>query len=455
MPTVTLPSTLARLASGLRELQLEGATAGELLRRLEETHPRIRGWVLDEQGRLRPHVHVFINDEQGSLTSAVAPEDRIHVLQAISGGAPEAEGEDGDVELLVGSKKGLFVLRGPRGGAMKVAARHFPGQVVEYAARDPRTGRTFASVTHGQFGPHLYFTEDPAVDPDGEWREAEGPVFPEDTGATVHRTWVVEPGVEDGELWAGVAPAALFRSSDGGESWELVRSLWDHPSRPRWEGGLGGLCLHSICPWPGRPDRLALAISAAGVWITDDGAVSWRRGGKGLVPRYLPEEARAEAVNLCVHKMERSPVVPERLYCQFHGGVYRSDDEGATWTELSSDGRLPADFGFPIVIDPRDPERVWVIPLKSAEDRVPPDGRLRVYETRDAGASWQPCDRGLPQEGAFVNVLRQSFCHDGRDPLGLYFGTRTGEVFASADGGGSWVTAARHLASITSVRTGG
>lgn len=451
MPTVTLPSTLARLAAGNRELSLEGATAGELLRRLEETHPRIRGWVLDEQGRLRPHVHLFINDEQGSLTSSVTPDDRVHVLQAISGGAPNAADagpDEDDPELLVGTKKGLFVLRGPRGGGMEVAARHFPGQVVEYASRDPRTGRTFASVTHGQFGPHLYFRDAP----EEEWRQAEGPAFPEDTGASVTRTWVVEPGVEDGELWAGVAPAALFRSTDGGESWSLVRSLWDHPTRSEWEGGLGGLCLHSICPWPEQPGRLAVAISAAGVWITDDGAASWRRGGKGLVPRYLPEEAREDAIMLCVHKMERSPVTPERLYCQFHGGVYRSDDEGVTWIDLSSDGRLPADFGFPIVVDPREAERAWVIPLHSDQDRVPPDGRLRVYETRDAGASWQPRHRGLPQEGAYVNVLRQSFCHDGGDPLGLYFGTRSGEVFASADGGESWGTAARHLAPITSVR---
>jgi photosystem II stability/assembly factor-like uncharacterized protein len=384
MPTLTPPSTLARLAAGNRERHLEGPG-------------------------------------------------------------------DSDSELLVGSKKGLFVLRGPRGGPMKVAARRFAGQVVEYAARDPRTGRTFASVTHGQFGPHLYFADD--VDqPDDEWRQAEGPTFPEDTGASVTRTWVVEPGVEDGELWAGVAPAALFRSTDAGETWELVRSLWDQPSRTQWEGGLGGLCLHSICPWPGEPGRLAVAISAAGVWITEDGAATWRRGGEGLVPRYLPEEAREGAVNLCVHKMERSPAAPERLYCQFHGGVYRSDDRGATWTDLSSEGGLPADFGFPIVVDPRDAERAWVIPLRADHDRVPPDGCLRVYETRDAGASWQPCHRGLPQEGAFVTVLRQSFCHDGRDPLGLYFGTESGEIFASADGGRTWAAAARHLAPVTSVR---
>lgn len=452
MATVTLPLTLARLASGRDEIELEAPTAGALLRRLEQEHEPLRGWILDERGRLRTHVTLFINDNPGSLDSAVGPSDHVHVLQAISGGRPgPGEGDDDGAELLVGTKKGLFILRGARGGAMEIAARHFPGQVVEYAMRDARTGRTFASVTHGQFGPHLYYSDDL----DGEWKEAEGPAFPEQTGAAVERTWVVEPGAADGLMWAGVAPAALFRSVDGGASWELVRALWDEPTRPEWEGGMGGLCLHSICPWPGEPDRLAVAISAAGVWITEDGGASWERGGRGLVPRYLPEEAREDTLMLCVHKMERSPVQPERLYCQFHGGVYRSDDRGATWADLHSEGGLPADFGFPIVVDPRDAERAWVIPLIADVDRVTPDGKLRVFETRDAGTTWQSRHQGLPQEGAYLTMLRQAFCHDGRDPLGLAFGTESGEVFVSPDGGGTWTTAARHLPPITSVRSAG
>lgn len=447
MAIVTLPSTLARLAAGRDEIELDGTTAGALLMSLEERHAELRGWILDERGRLREHVNLFVNDAPGTLESAVGPEDQVHVLQAISGGRPEPDDGDG-LELLVGSKKGLFVLRGERGGPMAIAARHFPGQVVEYAARDPRTGRTFASVTHGQFGPHVYWSDDL----DGEWTEAHGPSFPEDTGAAVQRTWVIEPGATDGELWAGVAPAALFRSTDDGASWELVRPLWDHPTRPEWEGGLGGLCLHSICPWPDEPDRLAVAISAAGVWVTEDGGASWERGGRGLVPRYLPEEAREDTLMLCVHKMERAPTHPERLYCQFHGGVYRSNDRGISWTDLHSDGGLPADFGFPMVVDPRDPDRAWVIPLVADVDRVTPDGRLRVYETRDAGATWHARHRGLPQEGAYLTMLRQAFCHDGRDPLGLAFGTESGEVFVSSNRGTSWTTAARHLPPITSVR---
>ena len=155
--------------------------------------------------------------------------------------------------------------------------------------RDPRSGRYFAGVTHGQFGPHLFYADDPT----GKWQQAEGPAFPSGANAAVERIWVVEPGVADGELWCGVAPAALFRSSDGGKSWSLVQGLWDVPERPQWEPGAGGLCLHSICPWPGDPQRLAVGISSAGVWLTEDAGKSWRRAVSGLVPRYLPEEARA------------------------------------------------------------------------------------------------------------------------------------------------------------------
>jgi hypothetical protein len=210
--------------------------------------------------------------------------------------------------------------------------------------------------------------------------------------------------------------------------------------------------LHSICPWPGDPSRLAVGISAAGVWITEDGAESWQRGGRGLVPRYLPEEAREDAVMLCVHDMQRAPLEPETLYIQFHGGVYRSDDAGHRWTEISAG--LPADFGFPLVVDPRDPDRAFVIPMISDHDRVTPEGRVRVYETRDRGASWRPLSEGLPQEDAYLTILRQAFCHDGADPLGLYFGATSGELFGSAEGGASWTTLARRLPPVLSVRAG-
>ncbi len=369
----------------------------------------------------------------------VGPDDRIEIIGAVSGGAPLAE-------LLVGSKKGLFVLRGERGGPMAVAARAFPGMAVEYAIRDPRTGTYLASVTHGQFGPHVFLAQDPS----GEWEQSEGPRFPEGEGAAVERIWKIAPGVDDGVLYAGVDPAALFESRDGGRTWSLNRGLWDQPSRTQeWTPGLGGLALHSICPWPGDPSRLAVGISAVGVWLSEDGGASWTISNDGIVPGYLPEEARSKPYGRCVHNMHRAPLRPDRLFMQFHGGVYRSDDGGRSWIDIGSG--LPSDFGFPLVIDPADPDAAYVIPLNSDRDRVAAEGKVRVFETRDAGRTWRGLGDGLPSPG-YLTVLRQAFDHDLGEPLGLYFGATSGQVFGSADGGATWSLVAGDLPPVLSVR---
>ena len=386
MITVILPSSMQERTGGSHEFTIDGATAGEVLRNLERQEPSVAGWVLDEQSRLRRHMKLFVNADEAELDTLLRAGDELYVVSAISGGSAPAAAPDGDSatapiggELLVGTHKGLIVRRGDRGGPMEIAGREFPGQAVEYAIKDHRTGRYFASVTHGQHGPRLFFTDDPA----DEWQQADGPSFPKWADASATRLWVIAPGVEDGVVWAGVAPAALFRSDDNGETWTLNEALWNDPSRPQWEGGAGGLCLHSICPWPGDPQRLALAISAVGVWITDDGGESWCNRNKGLVSRYLPEEARESTLMHCVHNLWRAPRQPETMFMQFHGGVYRSDDAGESWNDIAAQTELPADFGFPPGYRSRRPRQCLRHP--HGVRRRPRDRRRQGTGVRDAG----------------------------------------------------------------------
>jgi photosystem II stability/assembly factor-like uncharacterized protein len=352
-------------------------------------------------------------------------------------------------QVLVGTRKGLFVLEGDPGGEFEVTSRSFEGEPVEFAMRDPRSGRFLASVTSAFYGPKIWLTDDPG----GEWEEASGIELPEDADKALVRIWTIVRGEADGALYAGGDPGVLFDSRDGGSTWELHRGFWEQPTRPNWQPGNGGLCLHSIVTWPGEPNRLALGISAVGVWLTDDGGETWRHGNGGLVARYLPEEAREGSIDLCVHNMHRSPAQPERLFMQFHGGVYRSDDAGESWVGIG-DG-LPSDFGFPLTIDPADPDSAYVIPLTADRDRVTPDGRVRVYETRDAGASWSERGDGLPQQDAYLTILRQALDRSGSgEELELYFGATSGDVFGSGDAGATWSVAATRLPPVYSVRVG-
>jgi photosystem II stability/assembly factor-like uncharacterized protein len=349
-------------------------------------------------------------------------------------------------ELLAGTKKGLFVLKGEPGTGFEVTARAFAGEPVDYAMRDPRSGRLLATTTSPFYGPKIWYAESPSSD----WAQADGVALPEGGDEALARIWAIAPGEADGLLYAGGDPGVLFESRDGGASWELNPALFEHPTRKDWQPGGGGLCLHSIATWPGDPAKLAVAVSAAGVWLSEDGGETWRQGNEGLVARYLPEESREESTALCVHHLERAPRRPERMFIQFHGGVYRSDDAGETWVEIGAG--LPSDFGFPLAVDPADPDSAYVIPLQADTDRVTPDGKVRVFETRDAGGTWSERGEGLPGSDAYLTVLRQAFDRVGEgESLELYFGTTTGEVFGSGDAGASWSTVASHLPPVYSL----
>lgn len=282
------------------------------------------------------------------------------------------------------------------------------------------------------------------------WTEAEvNPRFPAEFDVSLKAIWALEARA-DGTLFAGVEPAALFVSEDHGRTWQLSPGLWNHPHRPQWEPGGGGLCLHTIVFDPRDPRRMYVAISTGGVYRSEDGGATWRPRNVGLCADFLPD--KQPEFGQCVHKIALSPVNPDRLYLQNHGGVYRSDDGGDSWT-AREDG-LTRNFGFPIVVDPRDPETAYIFPLDDQEamPRWSQDGRVAVYRTRNGGDHWEALTNGLPQENAYFTVLRDAMCVDGGDPLGVYFGTRSGHVYYSADGGDHWSCLAEMLPPVLSVK---
>jgi hypothetical protein len=237
-------------------------------------------------------------------------------------------------------------------------------------------------------------------------------------------------------------------STDAGATWTVVRGLLDHPHRPRWTPGGGGLCLHTVIPDPTKRDRMWVAISTAGVYRTDDGARTWAARNGGVRAEFLPE--KYPEFGQCVQKIVQHPRRPDTLFLQNHWGLYRSDDAGDSWRDVANG--VPSDFGFPMAIDPHDPDRVYIVPLESDTFRCPPEARLRVYRTKNGGRSWEPLTRGLPQRGAYETVLRDAMATDTLDPLGVYFGTRNGKLFASRDGGNSWRLAMDGLPPIVCVR---
>jgi len=262
------------------------------------------------------------------------------------------------------------------------------------------------------------------------------------------RVWHLEPSLTDVDgLYAGVEDAALFHSADGGQTWQEVAGLRGHGSGPSWQPGAGGLCLHTILLDPTSPTRVFTAISAAGVFRSDDAGATWQAVNRGLTSDYLPDPT-AE-IGHCVHRIAMHPSRPNVLFMQKHWDVMRSDDAGESWYEVS--GNLPSDFGFVIDVHAHEPETVYVIPIKSDSEHYPPEGKLRVYRSRTGGNEWEALTNGLPQRDCYVNVLRDAMALDSLEPCGVYFGTTGGQVYASADGGNVWVPIVRDLPAILSV----
>ena len=358
----------------------------------------------------------------------------------------------GDVVLLVGTMKGAFIFRSDaarkrwqRGGP------YFPGHAVYAMAFDGRAGRRrlWAAPDSMHWGSVLQSSDDFGR----TWSsgEAANVLFPEGTGAALKRIWQITPGraEQPDVMYCGVEPAALFESRDAGRTFSLVRGLWDHPHRAKWQPGGGGLGLHTILPHPGDPGRLWVAISTGGVYRTVDGGRTWRTAHKGVRAQFLPDQH--PEFGQCVHKVVRHPASPERFFLQNHWGLYRSDDGGESWTDIANG--VPSDFGFAMAMHPHDPDTVYIVPMESDEFRCTPEGKMRVYRTRNGGRSWQAMTRGLPQQDTFETVLRDALATDSMPKAGVYFGTRSGRVYGSADDGTSWRMVAESLPPVVCVKT--
>jgi photosystem II stability/assembly factor-like uncharacterized protein len=346
--------------------------------------------------------------------------------------------------ILAGTRKGLFSLRSDEGRRdWKLEQPQLEGWEVFHATRDPRNGALFACTNHMAHGPAVHRSSDGGA----TWERSEGVGLPEDSGLTLEKTWHIEPGHESQPetLWLGAAPGALFRSDDGGASWAPGRGILEHPTRERWMPGAGGMCCHSISLDRQDPRRLYIAISAAGAFRSEDGGETWTPANKSVAADFMPDPY--PEVGQCVHKLLVHPERPERLWQQNHCGVYRSDDHGESWVRLDGNG-LPSDFGFALAIHPRDPDTAWVVPEEGAMNRVTCNGKLGVYRTRDAGASWE---LRPALDDAWLAVMRENGASDWLDPVGVYVGTQSGSVFVSPDEGESWIEAARHLPPVLSV----
>jgi len=382
----------------------------------------------------------------------------------------------------VGTRKGAFILTSDKKRKeWNVSGPHFGGWEIYHLKGSPAdANRIYVSQSSGFFGQIIQRSDDggktwfqPSLKPGEPTQDergmpiAESNKFVYDTSPatgkplTTHqwfdgtqhpwefkRVWHLEPSPTDpNTVYAGVEDAALFRTTDGGKTWHELPGLRGHPSGSQWGPGAGGMCLHTILLDPKHPDRIYIAISAAGAFRTDDGGKTWVPINRGLRSRSLPDQD--QEVGHCVHKIAMHPSKPKVLFMQKHWHVMRSNDAGDSWQKIS--GNLPSDFGFPIAVHPHDPETVYVVPIKSDAEHYPPEGKLRVYRSRKGGNQWEPLTKGLPQKDCYVDVLRDSMSTDSLDQAGIYFGTTGGQVYASVDNGDSWNVIVRDLPPVVSV----
>jgi len=361
------------------------------------------------------------------------------------------------VRVLVGTRKGAFILTSDSTrAAWEISGPHFAGWEVFHlkgSAVDPN--RLYASQCSGWFGQMIQRSDD-----GGKTWEPVGNQFAYDGVPGTHqwydgtqhpwefaRVWHLEPSPTDRDtVYAGVEDAALFRSSDGGQTWQELAGLRD-ASGHLWQPGAGGMCLHTIVLDPHHAGRIFVAISAAGVFRTDDAGETWRPVNRGLNSEYIPDPTAD--VGHCVHSIAMHPSRPDVLFMQKHWDIMRSDDAGELWREVS--GNLPSDFGFPIAVHAHEPETIYVVPITSDSEHYPPEGKLRVYRSRTGGNDWEALTHGLPQSDCYVNVLRDAMAVDALDDCGVYFGTTGGQVYASADAGDHWAAIVRDLPAVLSV----
>jgi photosystem II stability/assembly factor-like uncharacterized protein len=357
----------------------------------------------------------------------------------------------GDTLVLVGTVKGAFILSSRDRSDWTLHGPFFPGESVYAVAYDERGGRTrtFAATRSFHWGSTIRLSDDYGATWSGPERQSVR--FPESSGLALVQVWQIKPGraTEPDVLYAGVEPSCLFESRDGGESWTPVDGILNHEHRPKWTPGGGGMCLHTIVPDPANADRMGIAMSTGGFYRTDDGGKTWRARNAGVRAEFLPN--KYPEFGQCVHKVVHHPSRPERLFLQNHWGLYRSDDWGDSWVDIANG--VPSDFGFAMQMHPHDPDTVYIVPIKSDAFRITPDAKLRVYRTRNAGASWEPLTEGLPQQDAYETILRDALAADVNDPAGVYFGTRSGKVYGSADGGDNWIELANALPSVVCVKS--